>query len=49
LLCSAKCFARSAQNTRPRPRVVFVSDSAGMIRVSLLRSFLAWQQFFIFY
>ncbi len=48
LLCSAKCFARSAQNTRPRPRVVFVSDSAGMIRVSFLRSFLAWQQFFYF-
>lgn len=49
LLCSAKCFARSAQNTRPRPRIVVVSDSAGMIRVSFLRSFLAWQQFLFFY
>jgi hypothetical protein len=41
LLCSAKCFARSAQNTRPRPRVVVVVwDSAGLIRVSFLPSFL---------
>lgn len=45
LLCSAKCFARSAHNTRPCPRVVVVvRDSAGLIRVS----FLAWQQFFYF-
>jgi hypothetical protein len=50
LLCSAKCFAHSAQTTRPRPRVVVVWDSAGMIRVSFLPSFLpsflAWQQFY---
>jgi hypothetical protein len=49
LLCSAKYFARSAQNRRPRPRVVVVWDSAGMIRVSFLPSFLDWQQFFYFY